>query len=69
MRSREKIITLLTHDNTLSATALAQRIGISPKAVEKHIAQLKAQGILKRIGPDKGGYWQILEHSSKKETV
>ncbi len=69
MRSREKIITLLTHDNTLSATALAQRIGISPKAVEKHIAQLKAQGILKRIGPDKGGYWQILEHSPKKETV
>ncbi|MDE7074152.1 MAG: Fic family protein [Odoribacter sp.] len=58
--SGEKIIALLSQDNTLSATALAERIGITPKAVEKHIAKMKAEGILKRIGPDKGGYWQVV---------
>ena len=63
IKSREKIIVLLSQDNSLSAAALAERIGITPKAVEKHIARMKAEGILKRIGPDKGGYWQILEHS------
>lgn len=30
-KSREKIIALLSQDNTLSATALAKRIGIPPK--------------------------------------
>ena len=60
MKSREKIIALLSQDNTLSAAALAERIGITPKAVEKHIAKMKAEGILKRIGPDKGGHWQIV---------
>lgn len=30
VKSREKIIALLSQDNTLSATALAKRIGISP---------------------------------------
>lgn len=60
MKSREKIIALLSHDNTLSATALAELIGITPKAVEKQIAKMKADGALKRIGPDKGGYWQIM---------
>lgn len=61
IKSREKIIVLLSQDNSLSAAALAERIGITPKAVEKHIARMKAEGILKRIGPDKGGYWQIME--------
>ena len=61
MKSGEKIIALLSQDNTLSATALARRIGITPKAVEKQIARLKADGALRRIGPDKGGYWQVVE--------
>ena len=60
MKSREKIIVLLSEDNTLSAAALAGLIGISPKAVEKHIARMKADGVLKRVGPDKGGHWQVL---------
>lgn len=60
IKSREKIITLLSQDNSLTAAALAERIGITQKAVEKHIAKMKAEGILKRIGPDKGGHWQVV---------
>lgn len=55
---------MLLQDNTLTAIALAERIGITPKAVEKQIAALKAEGLLKRIGPDKGGHWQVVESSS-----
>lgn len=61
LKSRERIIVLLSQDNTLSAAALAERIGITPKAVEKHIARLKADGVIKRIGPDKGGHWQVIK--------
>ena len=61
IKSREKIIALLAENGKLSAVALAERIGISAKAVEKHLANLKADGILKRIGPDKGGHWEIIE--------
>ncbi|MCL1608637.1 MULTISPECIES: winged helix-turn-helix transcriptional regulator [Mediterranea] len=60
-KSREKIIALLSQDNSLSAATLAERIGITPKAVEKHIAKMKAEGILKRVGPDRGGHWQVVE--------
>ena len=60
-KSREKIVTLLSKDGKLSAMALAGFIGITPKAVEKQIAKLKAEGVLKRIGPDKGGYWQVIK--------
>ena len=57
--SREKIITMLSEDGALTMAALARRIGITPKAVEKQIARLKADGILERIGPDKGGRWRM----------
>lgn len=59
IKSREKIIALLSEDGKLSAAALAEKIGISAKAIEKHLANLKAKGIIERIGPAKGGYWHV----------
>lgn len=61
IKSRDKIVALLTDNNKLSAVALAERIGISTKAVEKHLSNLKADDIIKRIGPDKGGHWEVVE--------
>ena len=58
-KSRDKIIALLSANGKLSAVALAEKIGISAKAIEKHLANLKAEGIIERIGPAKGGYWKI----------
>lgn len=57
--SREKIIDLLSQNGRLSAVALAEKIGISAKAIEKHLANLKADGRIERIGPAKGGYWKV----------
>lgn len=61
-KSREKIVALLAQDGKLSAAALAKQIGISAKAIEKHLAKLKAEGIIERIGPAKGGYWKVKQH-------
>ena len=58
-KSREKIVALLSEDGKLSAVTLAKKIGISAKSVEKHLANLKADGIIERIGPAKGGYWKV----------
>ena len=58
-KSREKIVALLSEDGKLSAMALAEKIGISAKSVEKHLANLKADGLIERIGPAKGGYWKV----------
>lgn len=54
---------MLSEDNTLTTTALAGQIGITPKAVEKQIARLKADGVIERIGPDKGGHWLVNKKS------
>lgn len=58
-KTRDKIIDLLHQNPKLSATALAAEIDISAKSIQRHLANLKAEGILHRIGPDKGGQWRI----------
>jgi len=38
---------------------LAEEIGISERAIKKHIAALKKKDIIRRIGSDRGGHWEI----------
>ena len=57
--SREKILSILQTHPEYSARKLADEIGISAKAIEKQLSKLKADGRLKREGPDKGGRWIV----------
>ena len=61
-KSREKIIALLSENGKLTAAGLAAEIGVTAKAIEKHLAKLKAEGIIEREGP-KGGSWNISSES------
>jgi ATP-dependent DNA helicase RecG len=58
-KSSEKILELLKRQPALSANALAVKMNISSRAVEKQIGLLKKNGKLRRIGPAKGGHWNV----------
>ena len=38
---------------------LSTILQISTKAIEKHIKNLREEGIIRRVGPDKGGHWEV----------
>lgn len=59
-RTAQKIIDLVISGPSMSAEAMAYKIGISSRAVEKQIAKLRSMGILSREGADFGGYWRIV---------
>ena len=59
-KSSEKTLNAIRADKNISARKLAEMLAISPRAVEKHIARLKSDGKLKRIGPAKGGHWEVI---------
>jgi ATP-dependent DNA helicase RecG len=51
----------LIRDNPdISMQTMASSLGLTRKGVEWQIRKLKQSGILRRMGPDKGGHWQIL---------
>lgn len=60
VKSSEKILSLLKTEPDLSAREIDRKIGITPRAVEKQIAKLRKAGRLRRIGPPKGGHWEVL---------
>ncbi len=54
------IVTLIRQNNQISKEEMVKKGNISKKTVEYNINVLKGKGIIRRIGPDKGGYWEIV---------
>ena len=59
-KSRDKILKLLKSQPQLTQADLADAIGLSVKAVEKAIAQLKDANRLRRKGGKKFGEWEVV---------
>ena len=56
----QRILGDLASEPTLSARRLAERLQLSPRAVEKHLAALQQKGRLRRQGLPRAGHWQVL---------
>jgi ATP-dependent DNA helicase RecG len=54
-----KIIELIEDNPSITRTEIAEITGLSIEGIDKNIRQMKKEGLLKRIGPDNGGYWEI----------
>lgn len=60
-KSSQKILELITSNPYITIEDLAGNLGISDRGVKKNISKLKSDGLIRRIGPDKGGYWEIIK--------
>ena len=59
-KTREKVISLINSNPHFSINEIAEETGISYHGIEQQIRKLKKEGRIKRIGPKKGGYWEIV---------
>jgi ATP-dependent DNA helicase RecG len=53
------IINAMQQDPRISAAKIAMQLGVSSRSIEKRIRTMRENGIICRIGPDKGGFWQV----------
>jgi ATP-dependent DNA helicase RecG len=60
-KTSEKIISILSDSPKTTINELAKKLDIQSSAIKKHLRNLKQQGLIRRIGPDKGGYWEVIE--------
>jgi ATP-dependent DNA helicase RecG len=60
VKTEDKILDLIRQDDTTTTAQLGNLLGISKRAVLKQIDKLKNQGRLRRVGPAKGGRWEVL---------
>ena len=57
----EKIILAISGNQFIKTYEMAEKTNLSQSTIEKIVAKLKKAGLLKRIGPDKGGHWEIVD--------
>jgi predicted HTH transcriptional regulator len=58
--TREKIFNAIRKNPNITTSELAEKLTITIKGVEWQLKSLREQGFIRRVGPDKGGHWEIL---------
>jgi ATP-dependent DNA helicase RecG len=61
VKTREKVIDLIKNNPKITTAELAEILEITVKGVEWNLAKLREKGIIKRIGPAKGGCWEVIK--------
>ena len=56
----QKVLDLITENPHVSAEVVAESLGISKRQAERLFAQLKQLSLIKRMGADKNGHWEII---------
>lgn len=56
-----QIIDLIKRNPKISRAELSEKTGLHDSSVKRRLKTLVDEGFIKRIGPDKGGYWQLLK--------
>lgn len=56
-----QIISLMKNNANITTQEIAENLNRSKRAVEMQIKKLREQGIIRRIGADKNGHWEIVE--------
>jgi len=59
-QTRNQILALLSKNPKMTREDLARTLAKSPNTVKGHIAKLKSEGRIKRIGSDRNGYWEVI---------
>jgi len=61
VKTRVKIIELIRENPSITTPEIAEKTSLTVKGIEWNLKNLKEEGVLKRIGPDKGGYWKVID--------
>ena len=61
LKSSQKILELISASPSITISEIAVRLGMTKRGVDKNIKRLKEQGVIRRVGPDKGGHWEVIE--------
>lgn len=60
-RTVEKILKILSNTPSITVREMSEILGLSRRGVEEQIKSLKQKGVIRRIGPDKGGHWEVIK--------
>jgi ATP-dependent DNA helicase RecG len=61
VKTSVKILEAIVQNNRITIPELAELAGVTERSIERNIQHLQMGKRLRRVGPDKGGHWEIVE--------
>ena len=58
--TKKDIVEIILNSPDITIPQIAEQLGLNARGIAKHIKNLQNEGIIKRIGPDKGGHWEVV---------
>ena len=60
-KTADRLLELIRGNPKITFAGMVAAAGISRSAIQKHINRLKDAQRLRRVGPDKGGHWEVIK--------
>ena len=60
-KTTQKIISAIEKNPSITRERLSEICGISSDGIKWQLKQLQAKNIIRRVGADKGGHWEIIK--------
>ena len=61
-KTTQKILDLITINPHITRNEMAIECAVTPDAIKLQLKNLKDKGVIRRVGADRGGYWEIINH-------
>jgi ATP-dependent DNA helicase RecG len=58
-KTRDRLLDLMRENPRITREEMAVDTGVSVNGIKQHLATLKKEGLLRRIGNNRTGYWEV----------
>ena len=62
-KTTQKILDLIALNPFITRSEMAIECSVTPDAIKLQLKKLKDKGVIRRVGADRGGYWEIINNS------
>jgi ATP-dependent DNA helicase RecG len=61
VKTGDLVLDLIKANPSIAREEMAKALNLTIDGIDWNIRKLKKEGKLKRIGPDKGGHWEVVD--------
>ena len=58
--AEKNVLENVLENSVETSVTLAKHFGVNERTIRRDLQFLQAKGIIRRVGPDKGGHWEIV---------
>ena len=61
----QKILDVISTDKSITIAKLEVELNLGHTTLKKILREMQNENIIRRVGPDKGGHWEVIEQEKE----